>query len=75
MARDLDEAKKQWRIVRTHGAKIEKLIKRAQVAFTKDDGTNQSPHADTIADIVAEADIVIPQFEAAFNAMKTAYTP
>lgn len=75
MARDLNEAKRQWRIARAKGSKIEELINSAQVAFTKDDGTPQSPHADTLADIVAEADIVIPQFEAAVAAMKVSYTP
>ncbi len=74
MARDLDEAKKQYRIVRNEGAKIVALIDRAQVAFIKDDGTVQAPSASTLTDILAEADIVIPRFEAAFNAMKTAYT-
>jgi len=75
MARDLDEAKRQWRIVRQHGTKIEQLINDAQVAFTKVDGTTQAPDASTLADIVAEAAIVIPLFEDAFALMKAAYTP
>lgn len=75
MARDLDEAKRQWRLLREHGTRIEQLINRAQVAFTRVDGTTQAPDATTISDIITEADLVIPLFEDAFSAMKTAYTP
>ena len=64
-----------WREARTAGTQIANLAHRAQVAYTAADGTDKPPHADTIADIKAQAAVLVPEFESAILAMKNAYTP
>ncbi len=75
MARDIDGIIKHWHDAREHGTMLSGFAETIRAGYTKADGSRGELHPDTIQDIKEQADLVIPLFEAALVAMKTAYTP
>ena len=75
MATDLDGMIEHWSTVRALGTALNALAQRAKEAYVDKDGNAVAPPAGTIADIKAEAALIIPDYEAAVAAHREAYTP
>jgi len=64
-----------WSTVRALGTSLNALAKSAKEAYVDRGGNAVAPPAGTIADIKAEAALIVPDYEAAVAAHKAAYTP
>lgn len=74
MAVSLDAMIEHWSTVRTLGSQLNALALRAKEAYVDRDGNSVAPPAGTIADIKAEAALIIPEYETAVAAHKAAYS-
>lgn len=75
MAVDVDGIIDEWAKARSLGTRISNLARSAKSAYIDAAGDDVPPDATTISAIKAEAALLVPEFEAALVAMKTAYTP